>query len=132
MPTFFNNGPSNKVAVAPQPQKRSNRHSSTAKEEIPRFRTQVSHSPYQMNSNELNGRATSNSRQNMVFSAPSEAQRLMMNEIIEKDVMIGQLKSRLQVLSARLERQQMEYDEEKSLTQKESIESRNRYLSVKK
>jgi hypothetical protein len=184
MPTFFSNGPSNKVAVAPQPQKRSNRNSSTAKEEIPRFRTQVSHSPYQINSassngvtasrsghrlnrlssevfidgpppttpdghtdvrvslledkirnieSELSGRNTSSSsRQNMIFAAPSEAQRTMMNEIIDKDILIGQLKSRLQGLAAQLERQQMEYDEERRLTQKEIKDTRNQYSAVKK
>jgi hypothetical protein len=204
MPKFFNNG-SNKVAVAPQPQKRSsqsNRHSSTVtKEEIPRFRTHISHSPYQSNpiiqsngitssrsghrlnrlssevfidgpppstpngftdvrvslledkvrslETELSGRNRStstrpnnislledkvrnletelsgrnhstSSRQNMTFNAaPTEAQRLMMQEIIEKDCLIGQLKSGVQYLAGQLERKQMEIDEEKLITQKE-------------
>ena len=66
------------------------------------------------------------------FNPVSEAQRLMMNEIVEKETLCGQLQARVQVLASKLERQQMEFDDVRSTSQKETKELRNKVLTLKK
>ena len=71
----------------------------------------------------------------MIFSPNpglSEAQQLMMQDLIDKNVLIGQLEARVRTLAAQLERQQMTLDEERKTAEKELSEARKGYSTNKK
>ena len=71
----------------------------------------------------------------MIFSpnpGPSETQQLIMQDLIDKNVLIGQLEARVRTLASQLERQQMTFDEERKSAEKELAEARKGYSTNKK
>ncbi|KAE9556704.1 hypothetical protein FO519_000110 [Halicephalobus sp. NKZ332] len=181
IPTIFGQNGANKIAVAPQPQKKLSYRKEEKESHRHHHRSSMGPSPYQVVntphiptsksankihrlSNEvfidgptptpvgdgqtdvrvsyledrvrdLERGLSRSSRQNLIFSpsaGPSEAQQLMMQDLIDKNVLIGQLEARVRTLASQLERQQMTFDEERKAAERELTEARRGYSSNKK